>query len=193
MRLFVSIPTANVQPIPARFFLAARKLSTVGMKNIVIGAANAILLFLLWAVPSPSIAANRYVWCGAAGAGTGVDFINATTDLPASLVRGDTYYVAGSATCTYAVHTFNDAESGTSVITIKKANAADNSAVAGWQAAFATDQAIWTMADDPGIGALRTGIWHICRSYYTVEGGTGSGTSGYGFVIRSANNINGII
>src|SRR5438445_11254219 len=84
------------------------------------------LVFLLLAFPDVSFAANHYVWCGASGTASGADFTNASTDLPSRLTRGDTYYVAGSNSCTYGVHTFNDAPSGTRVISIIKATAANS-------------------------------------------------------------------
>ena len=66
-------------------------------------------------------AANHFVRQGATGNGS--DWINACADFTgpcavASLVRGDTYYVADGS---YAGRTWNRAESGVSVITIKKA------------------------------------------------------------------------
>ena len=63
-------------------------------------------------------AASKYVREAAAGAGTGADWTDAYTALPATLTRGDTYYIADGA---YAAYTFDDAISGTTLITIKKA------------------------------------------------------------------------
>src|SRR5687768_17254029 len=54
---------------------------------------------------SAALAADRYVRQGATGSGNGSDWTNAYTSLPASLVRGDTYYVADG---TYAGYTFDD-------------------------------------------------------------------------------------
>ena len=47
--------------------------------------------------------ANRYVREAAAGANDGTDWTNAYTTLPASLTRGDTYYVADGAYGTMGV------------------------------------------------------------------------------------------
>ena len=97
-----------------------------------------IFLALMFVSPAVCFAANHYVWCGAGGSGSGNDWSNAFTDLPVSLVRGDTYVVAGNSVCRYNFHLFNDAVSGTSVITVRKANAAQDSGVAGWQSSFET-------------------------------------------------------
>jgi len=162
-----------------------------------VGAVVRGLVSLLeWRLSHPSYAqagANRYVWCGATGTGTGADFTNASTDLPTNLPRGDTYVVAGSDSCQYAPHSFDDAVSGTTVITVRKAVAASDSGVAGWQASFATAPAVWTLADkaDPESGTVP--LWKICSSYYNIDGMTGTidppagGPSGQGFVVKSRN------
>jgi hypothetical protein len=49
---------------------------------------------VLIALPTMASAANHYVRAGASGNGSGADWTNAYTDLPGSLTRGDTYYVA---------------------------------------------------------------------------------------------------
>jgi len=119
-------------------------------------------------------AATKYVWCGATGTGTGADFTNAYTDLP-SLVRGDTYVVAGSTTCTYPEHNFNTAESGTTLITVRHANATDDGGVAGWQASFGTATAKWSSAR-----------WIFRQGYYLMDGRFGTpGTAGsFGFLLQ---------
>lgn len=149
---------------------------------------SALLLFLL-VFPGSSLAANHYVWCGASGSATGADFTNAHTDLPPSLTRGDTYYVAGSNSCTYGAHTFNDALSGTRVISILHATTSANSGVAGWQANFGTTPAQWITSQSVGAIAV---IWNIPQSYYTFDGafgtiGTTEPTSGtFGFYLHKA-------
>ena len=89
-------------------------------------SASALILVLTLAESSWS-ASNHYVRAGATGDGSGSDWINACPDFTgscavSSLVRGDTYYVAAG---TYGSRTFNTAESGTLVITIKGATASD--------------------------------------------------------------------
>jgi hypothetical protein len=154
-----------------------------------------LLLFLL-ALPGVSLAANHYVWCGASGGNTGADFTNAYTDLPSSLTRGDTYYVAGSSSCSYGAHKFNDALSGTSVISILHATASANSGVAGWQSSFGTTPAEWLTTS----GSPARWFWTINQGYYTFDGefgsvGTTEPTSGtFGFYFhQSGDNVAFII
>lgn len=77
--------------------------------------------------------ANKYVREAASGTGSGDDWTNAYTDLPATLVRGNTYYVADG---TYGFQDFNTANSGTTLITIKKATASDHGTETGWNSAY---------------------------------------------------------
>jgi len=83
---------------------------------------------------------NLYVRPGATGANNGTDWTNAFTALPTTLVRGATYYLADG---TYAGRTFNTANSGTSVITLKKATIADHGTDTGWSTAFGDGQAVF--------------------------------------------------
>ena len=53
---------------------------------------------------------------------------------PASMVRGDTYYVGGGSYT--GGYTFSSADSSTTVITIQGATAANSSAVTGWSSSF---------------------------------------------------------
>lgn len=122
----------------------------------------------------PAFAANHYVNQGATGTGTGADWTNACTDFTgscaiASLVRGDTYYVG---TGTFTAKTWNTPDSGTTVITIKKAIVADHGTATGWNNAFAA-QAVFTNRQD------------VETDYWTFDGQVGDYTSGgigsYGF------------
>jgi hypothetical protein len=110
-------------------------------------------LALLGAFTGAADAANRYVRAGANGNGS--DWNNAYGNLPSTLVRGDTYYLADGA---YGSHTFNDANSGTTVITIKKATQADHGTDAGWSSAYGDGQAIFENG------------WNILKDYYVFNG-----------------------
>ncbi len=123
---------------------------------------------------APLEAATYHVRAGATGSANGSDWINAYPTLPATLVRGSTYYVA---TGTYGGYTFNTAESGASVVAVKKATVLDHGSNVGWN-------------DSYGIGtALFTNFWRITRSYFVLDGqvggGPGSWTNDYGFKIQS--------
>lgn len=86
------------------------------------------------------------LYCGptSAGGNTGADFSNRIA-LPntTSFVRGNEYVIIGSAS-SYGGKTLSTATSGTSTITIRKANAAQDGAVAGWSSTFETLPATFT-------------------------------------------------
>jgi hypothetical protein len=109
------------------------------MKTITQFTMLAIFLF----AAETAIAANHYIRSGATGTKTGTDWTNAYTSLPSTLVRGDTYYIAGGS---YSGRTFNTPASGTSVITIKGATIADHGTDTGWNTTYSVEntQATWT-------------------------------------------------
>ncbi|MBN2040391.1 MAG: hypothetical protein JW864_10135 [Spirochaetes bacterium] len=114
----------------------------------------------------------RYVRDGATGSNDGSDWANAYNDLPATLERGCTYFVADG---NYTNHTFNDTESGALPIIIKKAIPGTSIASHGnsddWSDSYGDEQAIFTK-------------WEIIKSFYIFDGQTGGGPgswdSGYG-------------
>src|SRR3989338_570017 len=134
-----------------------------------------IFLFLSIFIPSISLAANQYVRAGATGTGSGSDWINAYTSLPATLIRGDTYYIADG---NYATYTVDDAVSGTSVITIKKATTTDHGTETGWDSSYGDGQAAFTSP------------FNIITSYVVFDGnvGSGSNSNSYGFSIATPAN-----
>jgi hypothetical protein len=123
---------------------------------------------------SEAQAANHYVRQGASGAANGNDWTNAYTTLPSALVRGDVYYVAAG---TYGGYTFDDATSGTTVTTVKKATIADHGTATGWSDAFGT-----------GVASFN-GQLNFASSYWLFDGVTGGGpgswTSGFGFKVTN--------
>lgn len=117
-------------------------------------------------------------WAEAASPG-GVGAFNA---LPATLTRGDTYFIADYAS--YPAYTFNDAPSSTTLITIKKATVADHGTSTGWDNTYGDGQAVWSVTS--------TG-WTIDTTYMVFDGVTGSGfgTTAYGFKI-AVSSIGGV-
>ncbi len=99
-------------------------------------------------------AANQYVRDGAAGRNDGTDWVNAYTKLPASLKRGDTYYLADG---NYGSAVFSTANSGTATITIKKATDADHGTATGWASSYGDGQAVFSN-------------WQIYTDYYVFDG-----------------------
>lgn len=99
------------------------------------------LFLIICAAPAISEAATKYVRPGATGNNSGSDWANAYNSLPATLVRGDTYYLADG---NYSGYTFNTANSGTTLITLKKATATDHGTDTGWSSTFGDGQATFS-------------------------------------------------
>lgn len=99
-----------------------------------------LLVLSLFAIPSLSLAANHYVRAGATGLADGSDWSNAFTALPATLIRGDTYYIADG---NHPSYSFSTPVSGTALITIKKATISDHGTGIGWNNTFGASQAVF--------------------------------------------------
>lgn len=101
-----------------------------------------LFLFLLILLVSDVVfAANHYVRKGAMGDGSGSDWNNAWDDFPVNLIRGDTYYIADG--IYPAGYKFDDAESDSTYIYIKKAIASDHGTDTGWNATYGDGQVIF--------------------------------------------------
>ncbi len=109
------------------------------------------MLILFFAVTADAaFGACHAVGTSATGNGSGSSWANRMNKLPANLVRGDTYYLADGQ---YGSYTFNTPNSGTTAITIKKAQTYDygraadgcsNDISGGWNAAqMGAGQAVW--------------------------------------------------
>jgi len=139
----------------------------------------AVLLF----GADPAAAANRYVRAGASGANNGSDWTNAYASLPATLNRGDTYYVADGS---YSSPKFDEAVSGTLTITIKKATPADHGISTGWSDSYGDGQAAFS------------GGFVFTSSYWVIDGKTGGGAvnkwnQNFGFKITERDDGDAII
>lgn len=122
------------------------------------------ILFLL-AIVGLLYSADHCVRPGATGTGSGEDWTNAYEALPAVLVRGDTYYLADG---TYPSYTFNDAVSGTSVISVVKASITSHGTSTGWDDAYGDGEAVMYPM-------------YITTGYHTIDGAyRTSKSSGYG-------------
>jgi hypothetical protein len=124
-----------------------------------------------------------HVRTGATGSQNGSDWSNAYTSLPATLVRGATYYIADGS---YSGRTFNTATSGTSLITIKKATIADHGTSTGWQNSYGDGQATFS------------GKIEFTSSYWVFDGQTGGGpennwNQNFGFKITETGDANAVI
>jgi len=125
--------------------------------------------------------ANAQTYCvraDATGTGSGADWNNAFRTLPATLVRGATYYIADGS---YPGYTCDDRESGLVPITIKKATGGQHGPDLGWQGAYGDGQATF------GTFTIMTDNWVIDG---VVGGGPGSWTTGHGFRVNGSIQIN---
>ncbi len=144
-----------------------------------------LVLFLAALSSNSSWAACHVVRQGGTGTKSGADWNNALSDLPSSLVRGDTYYVASGS---YGRHTFNDADSGTQVIQIKAATAADHCTDTGWNSGTMVGQATFACSSScSSILFFSTDYYSFNGQYCTPMAGSAVCTSGYGFKVDNSN------
>lgn len=103
------------------------------------GRGGWIVTVALCLLPSIGHSATFYVKPSSSGSGTGADWTNA---LGASFTpsRGNTYYIADG---TYGSKTWSTANSGTTLITIKKATVSDHGTSTGWSDTLGDGQAVW--------------------------------------------------
>lgn len=119
----------------------------------------------------------RYVNPAAGTNGNGLTWATAFNALPGTLTRGLTYWLADGS---YGNRTFNTAENGTTLITIKKATIAQHGedASGGWSDAMGDGQATWTKVT-------------FTTSHWMWDGATGGGPgqwmTGFGFAVAQTN------
>jgi hypothetical protein len=108
--------TLGVEMTWTRSLLMARLLRAVIFIGFIFSAKNAF-------------ASCHVVTSSGSGSQTGADWNNAYAGLPATLTRGDIYYLADGS---YSAYTFNTAVSGTTTVEIRKAQSYDNCTSTGW-------------------------------------------------------------
>ncbi len=108
---------------------------------------------------SASAQSYLYVRAGATGLNNGIDWTNAYTELPPSLTRGYTYYIADG---NYPGYTFDDPVYGSLFITIKKATITDHGTDDGWVNYYGDGQAVFSSSGQSVIG--------IATSYLEFDG-----------------------
>src|SRR5262245_5014430 len=131
---------------------------TDGMRRVVKLLA---CLLVLWVVPA--WATNFAVCPSATGSGNGSDWNNcaAWSSLSPARGSGNTYYLADGS---YGSKTLSTAQSGSTVITLKKAIEADHGPSIGW---------VSTLGD----GTASMGVLTINSGYWTIDGQGGAGFS----------------
>jgi len=130
-----------------------------------------ILALLVLSVSAQVQAANHYVRIGSTNNGDGTSWANAVgagqpgafNALPATLTRGDTYYLSDGS---YGSYTFNDAVSGSTYIYLKKATASSHGTEVGWSSSY-------------GDGVATFGNLTFTTSYWDIDGIEGSSNSGH--------------
>lgn len=136
-----------------------------------------LALVILYGAPTLSEAATYYIRAGAKGNMSGTDWFNAMPQLPATLARGNTYYLADG---NYPGYTFDDPQNG-AWIYIKKATPSNHGTPTGWQAVFGDGKAIF--------GPLK-----FTAGYYEIDGQTGGGpgkwTTGHGIKVQHTASTN---
>ncbi len=165
------------------------------------GTLTIHLLTVILGLTASSFAANHYICPGATGAASGADWTNAYTGIgtglgqlnPASMVRGDTYYVAnGQITSASNQTNFSAPGNGTASITIQKAVDGASGTNVGWTnggtGACNSSQAVW----GPILFTTDYWVWNgVTRSKAT---GTPSvdwrNHSSYGFYLNNNNGSN---
>lgn len=124
----------------------------------------------------------HYVRAGATGANNGTGWTDAFTTWP-TMVRGETYYVAGG---NYPSHNFNTAASGSTLITVKHATVADHGTSIAWQDAYAVQSHIAFSGWFAGNGGI-VGT-EISTPFWVIDGGQGqtlfaTDATAYGFIV----------
>lgn len=120
-------------------------------------------LYALWVAQ-----ATAYIRDGASGGANGTSWTDAFDDVPTTLVRGTTYWIADGS---YTARTIDDAASGSSEIWLRKATTQSHGSETGWSSAFGDGQADFT------------GTWTISVPFITISGTSRSTeSSGYGFL-----------
>lgn len=154
------------------------------MKRIV--SITALLLFpVLGFAACPDVTNSAgYVRAGATGSATGADWTNAFTSLPASLVRGCTYYVAVG---TYGTHNFNDADSGATTITIQAPTIASHGTSTGWSNTYVGQALFQCSTTCTNLITFTTDYYIVSGSYCTAISGLPICNSGYGMKFDNSN------
>ena len=89
---------------------------------------------------NPNTVNVLHVMSGATGDGSGSDWDNALHQLPASLLRGYTYYIANG---NYPAYVFDDATNANELITIRKATSDEHGVETGWDNTFSDGEALF--------------------------------------------------
>lgn len=145
------------------------------------------LILALILACSGAQAANRFVRAGASGNGSGSDWTNAHTTLPATLTRGDTYYIADDTSI--GSYQFDDAANG-QLIRVKKCVGTDHGSAADYVATYCDGQAsfgeLTFVTDDYHVSGMKRdesappASWKGASSYGLTATGVTANSANYG-------------
>jgi len=122
-----------------------------------------------------AFAACHAVSPSGSGSNSGADWNNAYAGIPATLIRGDVYYLADGS---YGTYTFSTPTSGTATVEIRKAQSYDNCTSTGWNTAtMGSSQAVFS----------GTTPFTVATSYVTVNGNGQQTTPGCGGIPSAYN------
>ncbi len=122
-----------------------------------------------------SLVANADVYIRDGDSGSGTSWSDALDSIPATLTRGETYWLGDGS---YGAVTLDDAASGTTTITLKKAKESDHGTETGWDSAYGDGQAVFTSL------TLETDYW-------VVDGNTDTRLS-YGIHVDSSSTVRAV-
>ena len=143
-----------------------------------------IIVAMISYFTSVCFAENYYIRDGATGRPTGTDWTNAWPELPDTLTRGNTYYIADG--LYPGSYSFDDPISGTTSIYIIKATLSDHGTEIGWDNSYGDGQAVFSRPGGSGLGY----VLRFATGYYEFDGKVGgypAWTSGHGFKITTDN------
>ncbi|MBN1602842.1 MAG: hypothetical protein JW915_14630 [Chitinispirillaceae bacterium] len=126
------------------------------------------------AIPESVPENAHYIRSDATGANNGSSWENAWTEVPDSLERGHTYFIADG---NYQKVIFDVDEEDSKFIFLKKATPENHGSDAGWDNSYGDGQAVF-QAEDGMILTFRNG-------FYDFDGQTGSGIAGHGFKTKA--------
>jgi hypothetical protein len=137
--------------------------------------------FLLLATSPLTSAACHVVKQGGAGNQSGSNWNNALSDFPASLRRGDVYYVAAG---TYRGHTFNDPDSGRQTIEIRSVTPSDHCTDVGWNGSYVGSARFINLSKNDS-------VFRFENDYYIINGQYRNPDwhSGYGIIIDNRGKV----
>ena len=120
-------------------------------------------------------AERHYINAYATGLGDGTSWLNAWTELPADMIRGDTYFIGDYDD--YPHYVFDDPDNAEGdTIYIFKATVGAHGTDIGWADSLGDGQAVFKGAESR--------VWLFETGHYFISGITGQDSTGYGIKVK---------